>query len=55
MNRLVILAPNWLGDAVMAQPAVAAVRRALPEATIAVAGRPSVRSHRRAVRSERRK
>ncbi len=40
--RLVILAPNWLGDAVMALPAIADVRRALPAATIAVAARPSV-------------
>jgi heptosyltransferase-2 len=30
--------PNWLGDAVMAIPAMAAVRRAFPEAAIAVAG-----------------
>jgi ADP-heptose:LPS heptosyltransferase len=27
MKRLVILAPNWLGDAVMALPAIADVRR----------------------------
>src|SRR5262245_21436362 len=42
MNRLVILAPNWIGDAVMAQPAIADVRRAFPAATIALAARPSV-------------
>jgi heptosyltransferase-2 len=42
MNRLVILAPNWLGDAVMAQPAVADVRRAHPDATIVVAARRAV-------------
>ena len=30
MERLVILAPNWLGDAVMALPAIADVRRAAP-------------------------
>ena len=41
-RRLVILAPNWLGDAVMALPAVADVRRAMPDAAIAVATRPSV-------------
>ena len=40
--RLLILAPNWLGDAVMALPAVADVRRGLPEATIAVAARAAV-------------
>lgn len=44
MTRLVIVAPNWLGDAVMALPAIADVRRALPGATIAVAARPSVAS-----------
>jgi len=42
MNRLVILAPNWLGDAVMALPAIADVRRAAPSAHVAVAARPSV-------------
>src|SRR4029453_13143477 len=42
MNRLVILAPNWLGDAVMALPAIADVRRAAPETHIAVAARPAV-------------
>jgi heptosyltransferase II len=42
MNRLVILAPNWLGDAVMALPAIADVRRAAPAASIAVAARASV-------------
>jgi len=40
--RLVILAPNWLGDAVMALPAIADVRRAMPDATITIAARPSV-------------
>ena len=39
MKRLVILAPNWLGDAVMALPAIADVRRASPGASIAVAAR----------------
>jgi heptosyltransferase-2 len=42
MTRLVILAPNWLGDAVMAIPAIADVRRAVPDATIVVAARPAV-------------
>ncbi len=41
-ERLVILAPNWLGDAVMALPAIADVRRAHPGATIAVAARASI-------------
>lgn len=42
MKHLVILAPNWLGDAVMAQPAIADVRRAMPDAAIAVAARPAI-------------
>ena len=40
--RLVIRAPNWLGDAVMALPALGAVRAALPETRIAIAAIPSV-------------
>jgi lipopolysaccharide heptosyltransferase II len=42
MNRLVILAPNWLGDAVMALPAIADVRREWPRADLVVAARPSI-------------
>src|SRR6185503_2600416 len=41
-ERLVVFAPNWLGDAVMALPAFADVRRHLPAAHIAVAARLSV-------------
>jgi heptosyltransferase-2 len=41
-RRLVIRAPNWLGDAVMALPAMGVVRRALPDARIAVAAIPSI-------------
>jgi heptosyltransferase-2 len=41
-RRLLIFAPNWLGDAVMALPAMDAVRAALPEATIDVAARSAV-------------
>jgi heptosyltransferase-2 len=44
MKRLVILAPNWLGDAVMAQPAIADVRRQMPGATIALAARGTISS-----------
>jgi heptosyltransferase II len=42
IRRLVIRAPNWLGDAVMALPAMGALRAALPDATIAVAAIPSI-------------
>jgi heptosyltransferase-2 len=41
-RRLVVLAPNWLGDAVMALPAIADVRRAFPQARLDVAARRSV-------------
>jgi heptosyltransferase-2 len=42
VNRAIIFAPNWLGDAVMALPAIADVRRGSPRATIAIAARQSV-------------
>jgi heptosyltransferase-2 len=41
-QRLVVIAPNWLGDAVMALPAFADLRRHFSSAYIAVAARPSV-------------
>ena len=41
-ERLVVLAPNWLGDAVMALPAFADLRRHFSSAHITVAARPSV-------------
>ena len=40
--RVVVFAPNWLGDAVMALPALQSVRAAFPAAHLAVAARPSV-------------
>jgi heptosyltransferase-2 len=42
LARLVVVSPNWLGDAVMALPAIADVRRALPDAEIVVAARAPV-------------
>ena len=41
-SRLVVRLPNWLGDAVMALPALVAVREALPQAHLALAGESSV-------------
>ena len=41
-ERLVVIAPNWLGDAVMSLPAFADLRRYYPSAEITVAARPSV-------------
>ena len=40
--RLLVLSPNWLGDAVMALPAVADLRRRWPAARLTVAARASV-------------
>jgi heptosyltransferase-2 len=37
LDRLVVRAPNWLGDAVMALPALAAVRQALPSTHLTIA------------------
>jgi len=43
VKRLLIFAPNWLGDAVMALPAIADVRRELPSSsTIVVMARPAI-------------
>jgi heptosyltransferase II len=42
MSRIVILAPNWIGDAVMALPAIASLRQWRPTAHLAVAARTSV-------------
>jgi heptosyltransferase-2 len=41
-RTLLIRAPNWLGDAVMALPALAAIRAAMPEARITIAAGPGV-------------
>jgi heptosyltransferase-2 len=38
-RRVVVLAPNWLGDFVMALPAIADLRRAHPETDVTVAAR----------------
>jgi len=42
VSRVLVLAPNWLGDAVMALPAIADVRRAFPSARLVVAARRAV-------------
>jgi heptosyltransferase-2 len=41
-ERLLVIAPNWLGDAVMALPLIADIHREWPEAHLTVAGRGSV-------------
>ena len=42
VRRVVIRPPNWLGDAVMALPAIAAVRRQMTSASLTIAAVPSV-------------
>ncbi|HTI39423.1 MAG TPA: lipopolysaccharide heptosyltransferase II [Vicinamibacterales bacterium] len=42
MKRIVVRAPNWLGDAVMALPAIAAVRRHFRDVDLVIAAPPSV-------------
>ena len=42
LKRILVRATNWVGDAVMSLPALAAVRRRWPEAHIAVLARPWV-------------
>lgn len=41
-RRLIVRAPNWLGDAVMALPALEAIRTAFADRTLVLAARPSV-------------
>ena len=41
-DRVAVIAPNWLGDAVMALPAIADVRRHFAHAHLAIAARPAV-------------
>src|SRR5688500_8598438 len=42
VQRLLVLSPNWLGDAVMALPAIDDLRRHLSDARVIVAARRSV-------------
>ena len=42
ISRLLVRAPNWLGDVVMSLPAVRAIRQIFPHAHLAVVARPSV-------------
>ena len=42
VRRLVAFAPNWLGDAVMALPALADLKRQAPELSLAVAARRAI-------------
>src|SRR5262245_51851746 len=41
-SRVLIRAPNWLGDAVLALPAMAAIRRQFPDAHLRIGAPPGV-------------
>lgn len=43
IERLLLIAPSWIGDAVMASVVYRAARSACPNATITIAGRPTLR------------
>lgn len=42
VERLLVVLPSWVGDAVMATPALRALRRWLPDARIELTGRPGL-------------
>src|SRR6266542_6393539 len=42
VRRLLVRGTNWLGDAVMTEPALSAVRQAFPEARISLLAKPPV-------------
>jgi heptosyltransferase-2 len=42
VRRLLVRGPNWIGDAVMSEPALAAVRRLFPKAEISVLVKPAI-------------
>jgi heptosyltransferase II len=42
VSKVLVRAPNWLGDAVMSLPALRAIRQIFPQAHLAVAARPGI-------------
>jgi heptosyltransferase-2 len=42
VTRLVVFAPNWLGDAVMSIPAIEDIRRGAPDASLTIAARSAI-------------
>ena len=41
-QRIVVRCPNWIGDAVMCEPAIAALRRLYPQAELSLLAKPAV-------------
>ena len=42
IKRILVRGPNWLGDAVMCEPALRGLRRLFPDAQIALLVKPAV-------------
>ncbi|MDJ0829485.1 MAG: lipopolysaccharide heptosyltransferase II [Desulfobacterales bacterium] len=42
VNRILVRAPNWIGDAVMTTPAMAAIRNTFPDAEISILAKPAI-------------
>jgi heptosyltransferase-2 len=42
IRRMLVRVPNWIGDAVMCEPALAALHEALPDAQMTVLARPAI-------------
>lgn len=42
IRRIVIRGPNWIGDAVMSEPAIGAVRRLFPQAEVTLLVKPAI-------------
>ncbi len=42
IRRIVVRAPNWIGDAVMCEPALSALRTLFPQAELTVLARPAI-------------
>jgi heptosyltransferase-2 len=42
LGKVLVRAPNWVGDAILSLPAIRALRAALPGAHLALAARPWV-------------
>jgi len=42
IKRIVVRGPNWIGDAVMCEPAIAALRRLFPQAELTLLAKPAV-------------
>ena len=42
INKILIVAPNWIGDAVLSVPAISQIREGFPSARITIIGLPHI-------------